>query len=52
INDTELRKAVLYGSAMASFCVEKFGTEKIADLSMLDIEDRYDSFLELSRIEA
>jgi len=52
VNDTELRKAVLYGSAMASFCVEKFGTEKIADLSMLDIEDRYDSFLELSRIEA
>ncbi|HCD35569.1 PfkB family carbohydrate kinase [Chlorobium phaeovibrioides] len=51
VNDTELRKAVLYGSAMASFCVEKFGTEKIADLTMLDIEDRYDSFLELSRIE-
>lgn len=51
INDTELRKGVLYGSAMASFCVEKFGTEKIAALDMLEIEDRYDSFLELSRIE-
>jgi hypothetical protein len=42
---------VLYGSAMASFCVEKFGTEKIAALDMLEIEDRYDSFLELSRID-
>jgi sugar/nucleoside kinase (ribokinase family) len=51
ITDMELRKAVLYGSAMASFCVEKFGTEKIAALDMLEIEDRYDSFLELSRID-
>jgi len=51
INETELRKAVLYGSAMASFCVEKFGTEKIADLNLLEIEDRYQSFLDLSKIE-
>lgn len=51
INDTELRKAVLYGSAMASFCVEKFGTEKLANLEFLEIEDRYQSFLDLSRIE-
>ena len=51
INDTELRKAVLYGSAMASFCVEKFGTEKLANLEFLEIEDRYQSFLDLSKIE-
>ena len=51
INDTELRKAVLYGSAMASFCVEKFGTEKLANLELLEIEDRYQSFLDLSKIE-
>ncbi|MCG8341313.1 MAG: PfkB family carbohydrate kinase [Chlorobiales bacterium] len=51
LNDRELRKAVLYGSAMASFCVEKFGTEKLANLELLEIEDRYQSFLELSKIE-
>ncbi|NMW21677.1 MAG: sugar kinase [Chlorobiaceae bacterium] len=51
INDLEMRKAVLYGSAMASFCVEQFGTEKIAALNMLEIEDRYQSFRELSRID-
>ncbi len=51
ITDTEMRRAVLYGSAMASFCVEKFGTEKIAALDLLEIEDRYQSFRELSRIE-
>ncbi|NHQ60337.1 sugar kinase [Chlorobium sp. BLA1] len=51
INDLEMRKAVLYGSSMASFCVEKFGTEKIAALDLLEIEDRYQSFLELSRTD-
>ncbi|MEI6639049.1 MAG: sugar kinase [Chlorobium sp.] len=51
ITDVEMRRAVLYGSAMASFCVEKFGTEKIAALDLLEIEDRYQSFRELSRIE-
>ena len=51
ITDVEMRRAVLYGSAMASFCVEKFGTEKIAALDLLEIEDRYQSFRELSRID-
>ncbi len=51
ITDTEMRRAVLYGSAMASFCVEKFGTEKIASLDLLEIEDRFQSFRELSRID-
>ncbi len=51
ITDVEMRRAVLYGSAMASFCVEKFGTEKIASLDLLEIEDRYQSFRELSRID-
>ena len=46
-----MRKAVLYGSAMASFCVEKFGTEKIAALDLLEIEDRFQSFRELSRTD-
>ncbi len=51
ITDTEMRRAVLYGSAMASFCVEKFGTEKIAAIDLLEIEDRFQSFRELSRID-
>lgn len=51
VNDITLRKAVLYGSAMASFCVEKFGTEGLLNLSLLEIDDRYRSFLELSRID-
>jgi sugar/nucleoside kinase (ribokinase family) len=50
ITDTELRRAVLYGSAMASFCVERFGTEKLVALDLLEIEDRFQSFRDLSRI--
>ncbi|HWQ25392.1 MAG TPA: PfkB family carbohydrate kinase [Chlorobaculum sp.] len=51
INEAEMRRAVLYGSAMASFCVEQFGTDRVNDLDMLEVEDRYQSFLDLSRIE-
>ncbi len=50
INENELRKAVLYGSAMASFCVEQFGPDRLQELELLEIEDRYNSFLDLSRI--
>jgi len=50
INEVEMRKAVLYGSAMASFCVEKFGTDRVNDLDLLEIEDRYNSFLDLSHV--
>ncbi|NTV01278.1 MAG: sugar kinase [Chlorobiaceae bacterium] len=50
INEAEMRKAVLYGSAMASFCVEQFGPDRLNDLDMLEVEDRYQSFLDLSRI--
>jgi sugar/nucleoside kinase (ribokinase family) len=50
INEAELRRGVLYGSAMASFCVEQFGPDRLNDLDMLEVEDRYQSFLDLSRI--
>ncbi|NTW10726.1 MAG: sugar kinase [Chlorobiaceae bacterium] len=51
VGELDLRRAVLYGSAMASFCVEKFGTEKLASLDLLEIEDRFESFRELSRVD-
>jgi sugar/nucleoside kinase (ribokinase family) len=49
INETEMRRAVLYGSTMASFCVEQYGPDRMNDLELLEIEDRYQSFLDLSR---
>ncbi len=46
-----LKRAVIYGSAMASFCVEKFSTKGLEDLSTLQVHDRFLEFLELSRFE-
>ena len=35
-----MKRAVIYGSAMASFCVEKFGPERLENLSMAEIEQQ------------
>jgi len=50
INFENLKRAVIYGSTMASFCVEKFSTKGIDDLSNLEIQSRYLEFLELSKV--
>jgi len=43
-----MKKAVVYGSAMASFCVEKFGTERLLELNDEDVEERVKLFLTLA----
>jgi sugar/nucleoside kinase (ribokinase family) len=48
ISFRNMKKAVVYGSAMASFCVEKFGTERLLELSDEDVEERVKLFLTLS----
>jgi sugar/nucleoside kinase (ribokinase family) len=49
VNFENMKNAVVYGSALASFCVEKFGTERIKDLSKNDIVDRVQEFVILSK---
>lgn len=44
-----MKKAVITGSAMASFCVEKFGPERLKEISRKDIDQRIDQFAELAR---
>lgn len=51
LSEPNLKRAVIYGSALASFCVEKFGVEGLRDLTYLQIQDRYREFRELSRFE-
>ncbi|TYR34159.1 sugar kinase [Sphingobacterium phlebotomi] len=51
INFTNMKNAVIYGSALASFCVEKFGTEQLQQLSASDIRHRIQQFITLSRFE-
>ncbi|MCH2234012.1 MAG: PfkB family carbohydrate kinase [Crocinitomicaceae bacterium] len=43
-----MKRAVIYGSAMASFCVEKFGTERLMNLSEEEIDARVQKFVELA----
>ena len=46
-----MKRAIIYGSAMASFCVEKFGTERLIDLKPKEIEDRVQEFVDLVQFE-
>ncbi|MEN8787140.1 MAG: PfkB family carbohydrate kinase [Flavobacteriales bacterium] len=43
-----MKRAVIVGSAMASFCVEKFGSERIEDLSLEEINSRVNEFKKLT----
>lgn len=47
-----LRRAVIYGSAMASFCVERFGPERLIGLGEEELDQRVDAFRELAHIPA
>jgi len=40
----ELRRAVIYGSVMGSFCCEKFGVDRLRTLTREEIEVRYREF--------
>jgi sugar/nucleoside kinase (ribokinase family) len=43
-----MKRAVIAGSAMASFCCEEFGTGKLEDLDKKEIEDRIYEFVNLT----
>jgi sugar/nucleoside kinase (ribokinase family) len=51
MSEENLKRAVIYGSTLASFCVEKFGVDGLADLTYLSIQDRFRQFRELSRFD-
>ena len=51
ISFDNMKRAIIYGSAMASFCVEKFGTERIKNLSSDELKDRVNEFVNLSHFE-
>jgi sugar/nucleoside kinase (ribokinase family) len=48
INFNNMKNAIIYGSALASFCVEKFGTERIKNLCEAEISARVKEFVRLS----
>ena len=46
-----MKRAVIIGSAMASFCVEKFGTERMNGLEMKEVNDRISHFVDLVQFD-
>jgi len=49
-DDEELRRAMTYGSVLASFNVEEFGTDRVRRLERDEIDRRYDEFREITAI--
>jgi sugar/nucleoside kinase (ribokinase family) len=47
ISFENMKTAIIIGSAMASFCVEKFGTERLKEITKEDIDRRVMQFQEL-----
>lgn len=46
-----MKKAVIYGSTLASFCVEKFGTERMQSLTDAEVQKRLQQFKQLTQFE-
>ncbi|NQW43515.1 MAG: sugar kinase [Bacteroidetes bacterium] len=51
ISFENMKRAIIYGSAMASFCVEKFGTENILEIPESALIERVAQFKKLSHFE-
>ena len=47
ISFENMKTAIIKGSALASFCVEKFGTSRMKEITQNDIEDRMRQFVDL-----
>lgn len=51
INEEAMRRAMIYGSVMASFNVEKFGTERVDELTHEEINERFADFKRFTHFE-
>ncbi len=51
ISFENMKRAVINGSAMASFCVEKFGTQKLTEITQEDVNARINKFVKLVKFD-
>jgi sugar/nucleoside kinase (ribokinase family) len=51
INDREMRRAIVFGSVLASFTVEKFSLDRLREITLSDVEERYQDFRALTHFE-
>jgi sugar/nucleoside kinase (ribokinase family) len=51
ISFDNMKRAIIFGSAMASFCVEKFGTERLLEITNDELENRVQEFVDLVQFD-
>ena len=51
ISFENMKRAIIFGSAMASFCVEKFGVEKLIGLTQKEVDERVQEFIDLVQFD-
>lgn len=51
ISFDNMKRAIINGSALASFCVEKFGTERLMTITKEDLENRIEKFVALTNFD-
>ena len=51
ISFENMKRAVINGSAMASFCVEKFGTHRLTEINQNDVDARINEFVNLVKFD-
>lgn len=51
ISFENMKRAIIFGSAMASFTVERFGTERLINLSDADVQERIQEFIDLVQFD-
>jgi sugar/nucleoside kinase (ribokinase family) len=51
ISFENMKRAIITGSALASFCVEKFGTQRLLEITKNDVAERIEQFVALTNFE-
>jgi sugar/nucleoside kinase (ribokinase family) len=51
ISFDNMKRAIINGSALASFCVEEFGTERLKNINNKDLEERIEEFVALTNFD-
>jgi sugar/nucleoside kinase (ribokinase family) len=50
ISFENMKRAIVAGSALASFCVEEFGTKRMEDITERDLDNRIEEFIDLMKV--
>ena len=51
MTDRDLRRAIIFGSVLASFTVEKFSLDRLREITLNDVYERYQEFRALTHFE-